>query len=137
MFKERGLADYLRVNIEALGSEWIYGPRSRDVDSREVVLRLSATHKQAEALKILAREITPAALAMAPGITGGVRPNAKDRHTALRLQDAGRPRPSRQILYHSCLVSKEALKIQMHLDGAVHLNLRPLMPGLILGHDVE
>lgn len=72
LFKENGFDDYLRVNLEPLGSEWIYGDRSRQLDSREVILRISAVHKDRKALDILSKEVTPAALSMAPGITGGV-----------------------------------------------------------------
>eukprot|EP01128_Nolandella_sp_AFSM9_P006555 TRINITY_DN3406_c0_g1_i1.p1 TRINITY_DN3406_c0_g1~~TRINITY_DN3406_c0_g1_i1.p1 ORF type:complete len:647 (+),score=137.19 TRINITY_DN3406_c0_g1_i1:93-1943(+) len=104
MFKERNFDDYLRVNIEALGSEWLYGDQSRDTNSREIVLRISATHKNRKALQLLAKEITPSALAMAPGITGG---------------DAGRPQPSPQILYHSCLIPKSNLSIKVHLGESV------------------
>lgn len=74
MFKQAGLPDYSRISMEALGSEHSYGPHSRALESREVILRLVATHKSKKALdNILAKEITPAALSMAPGITGGVR----------------------------------------------------------------
>lgn len=50
------------------------GPLSRLQDSREVLLRLVFVHSQKKALEsIVAKEITPSALSMAPGITGGVR----------------------------------------------------------------
>jgi hypothetical protein len=49
-----------------------YGPHSRARDSREVVLRLVAKHKDPNALMLFAKEFAPAATAMAPGITGAV-----------------------------------------------------------------
>ena len=40
MFKEAGVPDFSRVSLEALGSEDSYGPNSRTLDAREVLLSL-------------------------------------------------------------------------------------------------
>lgn len=62
-----------RFNWELLGSEHSYGPHSQLKHSREVILRMCARHVSKDALNIFAKEVAPAATAMAPGITGGVR----------------------------------------------------------------
>lgn len=63
-------------SIEILGSESNYGAHARTADTREVVLKLAVRHASKDALQIFAREIFPAATAMAQGITGfsGGRP---------------------------------------------------------------
>eukprot|EP01125_Pyxidicula_operculata_P007726 TRINITY_DN2616_c0_g1_i3.p1 TRINITY_DN2616_c0_g1~~TRINITY_DN2616_c0_g1_i3.p1 ORF type:complete len:630 (+),score=111.76 TRINITY_DN2616_c0_g1_i3:758-2647(+) len=99
IFKSKGWEDYKEVHIEALGSEQSYGPvLSRTQHSREVLLRFVASHSDKRALGLLAKEVIPSALSMAPGITGG---------------GAGRPKVQPSILYNSCLVSKSTLAPQV------------------------
>ena len=47
-----GLAPYTRTHIEVLGAESCYGPHARQQDTREAVLRVSATHVRKEALDL-------------------------------------------------------------------------------------
>jgi hypothetical protein len=60
-----GLPPFAEKSVEVLGAETSYGARSRARDTREVVLKLAARHANREALEIFAREVFPAASAMA------------------------------------------------------------------------
>jgi len=68
----RGIPYFLETSIEVLGAESMYGtwrhPAARN--SREVVLKIGARHRDQEALDVLAREIFPPGSSMAQGITG-------------------------------------------------------------------
>lgn len=65
-----GFEDFLRVNIEMLGSEAPSFGAVAVPASREVVGRLAVQHKDARALDLLAREVAPMGIAGAPGTTG-------------------------------------------------------------------
>ena len=65
-----GLAPYTATNIEVLGAESCYGPHARATQTREAVLRVTATHPRKEALDLLAREVAPAGTSWSPGTTG-------------------------------------------------------------------
>jgi len=96
IFKERGFDDFLETNLEVLGAEHTYGPHSRAQSAREVILRIAVRHTDQKALEVLVYEFAPAALAMAPGITGA---------------SEGRPRPSPVIRYYSCLIGKDKVPV--------------------------
>jgi len=72
LMAEAGHAGFTETSIEVLGSEATYGPGAAPeaASSREVVLKIGARHAEEAALGILAREIVPAATAMAQGLTG-------------------------------------------------------------------
>ncbi|MFZ4531178.1 MAG: acyclic terpene utilization AtuA family protein, partial [Alsobacter sp.] len=72
LMAEAGHAAFSETSIEVLGSEATYGPSAAlaATRSREVVLKIGARHAEEAALGILAREIVPAATAMAQGLTG-------------------------------------------------------------------
>jgi hypothetical protein len=101
MFEQRKLADYLRTDIEVLGSEANWGANSRAREAREVILKLSVHHADKNALEIFGREFIPPATAMAQGITGF---------------SGGRPSPTPLVRLFSCLVPKSAVSIEV--DGA-------------------
>lgn len=101
LFAQRGLADYLRTDVEVLGSEANWGAQSRARGSREVILKLSVHHADKNALEIFGREFIPPATAMAQGITGF---------------SGGRPSPTPLVRLFSCLVPKSAVGIEV--DGA-------------------
>lgn len=101
LFTKRGLADYLRTDVEVLGSEANWGANARRRDAREVILKLSVHHADRNALEIFGREFIPPATAMAQGITGF---------------SGGRPSPTPLVRLFSCLVPKAALPIEV--DGA-------------------
>lgn len=100
LFAERGLADYLRSDIEVLGSESNWGANSRRRDAREVILKVAVHHADKNALEIFGREFIPPATAMAQGITGF---------------SGGRPSPTPLVRLFSCLVPKSA--VQIEVDG--------------------
>jgi len=72
LMAEAGHAPSSETSIEVLGSEATYGPSAAppSAHSREVVLKIGARHAEEAALGVLAREIVPAATAMAQGLTG-------------------------------------------------------------------
>src|SRR6185369_4502104 len=73
---EAGFADFNETSVEVLGSEASFGAQTRARGTREVVLKIAVRHASKDALQIFAREIYPAATAMAQGLTGfaGGRP---------------------------------------------------------------
>src|SRR5262249_29742421 len=78
LFRQRNLADFTAVHIQALGAEPAYGAQSRTRHTREVLLRLVVEHADREAIEMFARELGSVGLAFAPGTTGiyGGRPKA-------------------------------------------------------------
>ncbi|MFC4249915.1 acyclic terpene utilization AtuA family protein [Sinimarinibacterium flocculans] len=104
MFGELGLGDYLRTDIEVLGSEANWGANARRRDTREVILKIAVHHADKNALALFGRECIPPATAMAQGITGFA---------------GGRPSPTPLVRLFSCLVPKDAVKIEV--DGSPFL----------------
>jgi len=70
LLHKAGMAPYNATHVEVLGAESCYGTHARAQDTREVVLRLTATHARKEALELLAREVAPAGTSWSPGTTG-------------------------------------------------------------------
>jgi hypothetical protein len=103
IFKARGMADYRRTRIEALGAESAYGPHSRAQQAREVVMRLVAEHEAREPLELLAREIAPAGTSWSPGTTGS---------------GLGRQAPGPVVKLFSFLVPKDEVAVTVRVDGA-------------------
>jgi hypothetical protein len=101
LFAQRGLADYLRTDVEVLGAEANWGAQSRARGAREVILKLSVHHADRNGLEIFGREFIPPATAMAQGITGF---------------SGGRPSPTPLVRLFSCLVPKAVVPVEV--DGA-------------------
>ncbi len=101
----RGIPYFTETSIEVLGSESMYGPwRHRAArNSREVVLKVGARHRDQEALEMLAREIFPPGSSMAQGITGFF---------------AGRPSVQPVLRLFSFLWPKEKVAPVVHFGGA-------------------
>ena len=115
MFRERGLQDYTETSIEVIGAEDTYEAAWRQhYLPREVQTKLAVKHTQKEAVEIFSREIAPAALAMAPGMTGFF---------------AGRPGVSPVVRLFSCLVDKAEVPATIDLDGAAQPVQVPLEGG--------
>jgi len=93
-FAEQGLADFAATHIEALGAEASYGPGSRTLASREVLLRLVVQHHDRKALDIFARELGSVGIGFAPGTTGIY---------------GGRPKPTPNIRLFTLFVPKARL----------------------------
>jgi hypothetical protein len=102
MFSERQLVDYLRTDVEVLGSEANWGANARRRDTREVVLKLSVQHADKNALELFAREFIPAATAMAQSITGF---------------SGGRPSVTPVVRLFSCLVPKRNVPVDVDVGG--------------------
>ncbi|MBX9605683.1 MAG: DUF1446 domain-containing protein [Gammaproteobacteria bacterium] len=100
-FTARGLGDYRETSVEILGAESTYGPHSRARDTREVVVKIGVAHADKRALELFAREIFPAATAMAQGLTGFA---------------GGRPTVQPVVRLFSCLVPKALVTAEVVLD---------------------
>ncbi|XP_067118073.1 uncharacterized protein [Osmerus mordax] len=109
VFGQLGLEDFSSVNIQVLGAEDTYGPHAENKGQREVVLWMSALHRQKKALEVFAREIAPAGTGMAPGLTGIV---------------GGRPRVSPVLKPFFFLHPKSLLQVDMHIGGELVETLR-------------
>ena len=102
MFGERKFGDYMRTDVEVLGSESNWGANARRRDAREVVLKLAVQHADKNALEIFSREFIPAATAMAQSITGF---------------SGGRPSITPVVRLFSCLVPKNSVPVQVDAGG--------------------
>lgn len=102
MFRQRGWEDYRQTSVELLGSEATYGPQSKRRDTREVVIKIAASHPRKEALVLFSREIAQAATGMAPGLTGIV---------------GGRPTVYPIIRLYSFLIDKRVCQLTLGMDG--------------------
>ena len=103
LFAEKGWADYRDVSIEVIGGEATYGPHARTGESREVVVKIAASHDQKEPLALLGREIAPMSTGGVVGMTGSF--------------GAGRVSPSPVIRMFSCLVPKSLVPVTIDLGG--------------------
>ena len=76
LLRESGAADFLATHVELLGTESAYGPHARPLPTREVVLRLTVTHADRQALEMFSREFAAPGTSWSPGTTGvGGRPS--------------------------------------------------------------
>lgn len=103
----RGFADFTETSTEVIGAEATYGAQARMPAraAREVVLKIAARHPEEKALEVLAREIAPAATAMAQGLTGFF---------------AGRPAVQPVVRLFSFLWPKAEMTPLLHLGGQPH-----------------
>ena len=112
LIHQAGFPDFLETSIEVLGAETSYGASSRARKTREVILKLAVRHASREALQIFAREIYPAATAMAQGLTGFA---------------GGRPEPQPVIRLFSFLADKRDVAVTVSFDGESRA-LAPFLP---------
>ncbi|MEW6124581.1 MAG: acyclic terpene utilization AtuA family protein [Pseudomonadota bacterium] len=103
LMRGAGHDGFSETSVEVLGGEWNYGSHSRARAAREVVLKVAVRHPKREALEIFAREIYPAATAMAQGITGFA---------------GGRPESQPVVRLFSFLVDKADVPVCIEVDGA-------------------
>lgn len=101
LMSKAGFAGFTETSLEVLGAESSYGASSRAKAAREVILKIAVRHASREALAIFAREIYPAATAMAQGLTGFA---------------GGRPEPAPVIRLFSFLVPKAEIAISVSVD---------------------
>jgi len=98
-----GDAPFDETSVSVLGSERrSYGDARRLPAPREVVLEVSARHRDRAPLDRLGRELIACATSTAQGLTGFA---------------GGRPRPSPVVRLFSFLVPKEELRIGYRLEG--------------------
>ncbi len=109
IFAQRSIAPFSATDIELLGCEATYGNNQQRKDTREVVLKISVSHPQKNALILFSREIAQAATGMAPGLTGIV---------------GGRPNVQPMIKLFSCLIPKALVPVQMQMgDQILNVNI--------------
>ena len=99
---QNGIDGIKETSISILGTDSIYAPRERAVESREVVLRVMAIHDIKEALVIFSREIAQASTGMVSGVMNFL---------------GGRPSGSPSIKLYSFLLDKSFFKIELDIDG--------------------
>ncbi|MBY0610929.1 MAG: DUF1446 domain-containing protein [Beijerinckiaceae bacterium] len=104
LMREAGFDPFSEELVEVLGSEASYGAQSRAADAREVILKIGVRHESRDALQIFAREIYPAATAMAQGLTGFA---------------GGRPEPQPVIRLFSFLADKADVSVAVSLGDAM------------------
>ncbi|MBN9039038.1 MAG: DUF1446 domain-containing protein [Rhizobiales bacterium] len=100
-----GFDGFSETSFEILGSEANYGTQSRAMAAREVILKIAVRHPSRDALAIFAREIFPAATAMAQGTTGIA---------------GGRPEPQPVVRLFSFLVPKTDVTVNFEIHGKTH-----------------
>lgn len=107
LMAQGGYGSFRRTSLKILGAEDAYGAQARlnARRSRELVLRLDVHHDDADALRIFAREVAPAGLAMGPGRCSLV---------------GGRPGVTPMVRLFTFLVRKSDLAVQVILDGIAH-----------------
>jgi hypothetical protein len=104
MMGEAGFAPFSERSIEVIGAESSYGAQTRAAAAREVVLKIGVRHPQRTALDIFAREIYPAASAMAQGLTGFA---------------GGRPEPQPVVRLFSFLVDRGMVPVSVEIGDRV------------------
>jgi len=104
MMREAGFEAFSERSIEVIGAESTYGGQTRAVAAREVVLKIGVRHPQRAALDIFAREIYPAASAMAQGLTGFA---------------GGRPEPQPVVRLFCFLVDRTEVPVSVEIDGRI------------------
>ena len=112
LMRQAGFDDFSETLLETLGAETTHGASSRARGAREVVLKIGVRHASSDALRIFAREIFPAATAMAQGLTGFA---------------GGRPEPQSVIRSASFLVDKAEVPVRVR-RGDVNVALAIPVP---------
>ena len=102
LMQAAGFAPFAEQSIEIIGAESSFGAHSRARNAREVVLKIAVRHPERAALDIFAREIYPAATAMAQSLTGFA---------------GGRPEPQPVVRLFSFLVDKADAPVVVEIDG--------------------
>lgn len=107
LLQARQFGPFTETSIEVLGAEATYGSHARAAKTREVMVKIAVKHPDKAALDLFSREIAPASIGMAPGITGFY---------------AGRPSVSPVISGMSVLVPKAEVPVRVSLDDVAILD---------------
>lgn len=109
LLREHGFEHFLATRIELLGTESAYGPHARTLPTREVVLRLTATHAERRALEMFSREFAAPGTSWSPGTTG----------------TGGRPSVSPVLRQVAWLIPKEQVTPTVTIDGTTAMVALP------------
>ena len=104
IFRQKKLKDFSNTSFDIIGSDSIYGEDKINHKTKEIVLRIVATHTQREALTIFSKEIAQAVTGMAAGVINYL---------------GGRPKVSPSIHLFSFLLPKDQIKIKVEMDKKV------------------
>ncbi len=99
---DAGLEAFTETCLETFGDESHYGSSARASSAREVTLKIAAKHPRREGIGILLSDTIGLALAAPPGLT---------------LFQGGRPKPSPVVRLFSFLAPKDAVSIEVSVDG--------------------
>jgi hypothetical protein len=102
---EQELGPFKETSFDLIGTDSIYGSNHSNIHSREIVLRLVATHTRKRALIIFSREMAQAATGMAAGVINYL---------------GGRPSVSPSIHLFSFLLPKNQISVKTNYDD--HIN---------------
>ena len=105
ILKENGFDDFTNTSYDFLGTDSIYGPNYSRNNTKEIVLRLIATHYEKNALIILSREMAQASTGMAAGVINFL---------------GGRPKVSPSIHLFSFLLPKDQVSVKVNLNDRTH-----------------
>lgn len=120
MFKQQGLADYTRTQVEVIGSETDLGPHASQPLRHEAMLRVAIVHSDKKAAGIFSREIAPAGTSYAPGTSGNF--------------GIGRPSVTPLVRLFSTLVPKNMLQPTVTVAGQGVPYSEPEHPGSAAQH---
>lgn len=100
--ERHGLPPLLASSVEILGGESHFGAAARNVQAREVVLKIAARHAAARGISIFLKEMVGLALTAPPGLTGFA---------------GARPKPTPVVRLFSFLLPRSAVAVRVELDG--------------------
>tara|TARA_S200000501_G_scaffold51753_1_gene41750 strand:+ start:376 stop:2169 length:1794 start_codon:yes stop_codon:yes gene_type:complete len=101
---ESELGPFKATSFDLIGTDSIYGSEHSNIHSREIVLRLVATHMKKQALIIFSREMAQAATGMAAGVINYL---------------GGRPSVSPSIHLFSFLFPKDQITVNTNYDNHI------------------
>jgi hypothetical protein len=104
LFERVGLDPFTSTATSILGAETLYGPHALGTNSREVWLRITASHQSKNALELFAREIAPAGTSWSVGTTG---------------PGLARPVVTPSIKQFSVFLEKAKVPVHVIIDGRV------------------
>jgi hypothetical protein len=98
----RGLGPFRATQLDVLGAESTYGPHARPTQTREVIVRIAASHVDRDALKLFVRELPQAGTGMAPGFATLV---------------GGSPQPGSVVRLFSFVIDKTRVQAELDIEG--------------------
>ena len=101
ILSNEGFEPFNSTSYDLIGTDSIYGPKKAKENSKEIVLRLVATHSKKDALIILSKEMAQAVTGMASGVMNYL---------------GGRPSVSSSIHLFSFLFPKDQLSVIVDLN---------------------